>query len=279
MATVTVTKADARHLPRWVAPAIYLALIVVAEVALSIQVPGDPPAYPYQALGYALHVSILFALLFHSTFVSFRDRPQAYLLMATSFAPLIRILSLSLPHADFPILVWLAIISVPLLGAVGSVAYVQRLRPRDLGLTLDLRSVWIQVAVGLTGVPLGFIEYLILRPSPWSMVGLFGGLAAAALIIFFATGLPEELAFRGILLRRAVDAFGERKGLAFTTIVFASLHIFYLNLVDLVFVLVVGLFYGIVVLRTRSLWGAIISHTIDNVVLYLLAPQVISLTP
>ena len=279
MATVTATEADAPHLARWVAPASYLALIVVAEVALSIQVSGDPPAYPYQAYGYALHVSILFALLFHSTFVSFRDRPQAYLLMATSFAPLIRILSLSLPHADFPILVWLAIISVPLLGAVGTVAYVQQLRLRDLGLTLDLRSVWIQVAVALTGVPLGLIEYIVLRPSPWSMAGLFGGLAAAVLIIFLATGLSEEIAFRGILLRRSVEALGKRNGLVFTTIVFASLHIFYLNLADLVFVLVVGLFYGIVVLRTRSLWGAIISHTIDNVVLYLLAPQIIALAP
>src|SRR3972149_12067330 len=227
MATVTVTKADARHLPRWVAPATYLALIFVPEVSLSIQVPGPPPAYPYQAYGYALHVSILFALLFHSTLVSFRDRPQAYLLMATSFAPLIRILSLSLPHADFPILVWLAIISVPLLGAGGTGAYVQRLRPRDLGLTLDLRSVWIQVAVALTGVPLGLIEYIVLRPSPWSMAGLFGGLAAAVLIIFLATGLSEEIPFRGILLRRSVEALGKRNGLGFTTIRFRSAALFY----------------------------------------------------
>jgi membrane protease YdiL (CAAX protease family) len=277
MATVTVTEAETHRTPRWVAPAVYLALIVLAEVILSIQEPGNPPSYPYQAYGYALHVAILFALLFHSVLVSIRDRTRSYLLLATGFAPLVRILSLSLPHADFPILFWLAIISVPLLGAIGAVAYIQKMGPKDLGLVLSARSAAVQAGIALTGIPLGLIEYEVLRPTPWSTEGLWGGLIAAVLIIFVATGLSEELAFRGIMLRRAVEALGTRGGLGFVTLVFASLHIFYLNPADLLFVLLVGLFYGVTVLRTRSLWGPIFSHTLDNVVLYLLAPQILAL--
>ena len=56
------------------------------------------------------------------------------------------------------------------------------------------------------------------------------------------------------------------------TAVFASLHIFFLNGIDLVFVFAVGLFYGIVVLKTKNLWGVILSHSLGNVILYLVAP-------
>ena len=91
-------------------------------------------------------------------------------------------------------------------------------------------------------------------------------------MIFFATGFSEELIFRAILLKRAVEGLGQRGGLLYVTAIFASLHIFFLNGVDLVFVFAVGLFYGVVVLVTRNLWGVILSHSLGNVILYLVAP-------
>jgi membrane protease YdiL (CAAX protease family) len=50
------------------------------------------------------------------------------------------------------------------------------------------------------------------------------------------------------------------------------MHIFFRNGYDLTFVFFVGLFYAIAVVKTKSLWGAIMSHTLGNVVLYLIAP-------
>src|SRR5439155_516395 len=93
-----------------------------------------------------------------------------------------------------------------------------------------------------------------------------------SVVIFFATGVSEELIFRAILLRRAVEGLGPRGGLLYVTAIFASLHVFFLNGVDLVFVFAVGLFYGTVVLVTRNLWGVILSHSLGNVILYLVAP-------
>ena len=58
------------------------------------------------------------------------------------------------------------------------------------------------------------------------------------------------------------------------TATFASLHIFFLNGRDLVFAFGVGLFYGFIVLKTRNLWGVILSHSLGNVILYLVAPFV-----
>ena len=69
-----------------------------------------------------------------------------------------------------------------------------------------------------------------------------------------------------------MQTLGARTGVLFVTLVFSAMHIFFLNALDLAFVFLVGLFYAVVVVRTKSLWGAIMSHTLGNVVLYLLAP-------
>ncbi len=123
------------------------------------------------------------------------------------------------------------------------------------------------------GVPLGLIEFYILRPGDW-VSGSFtvAAVAGAVVVMFFATGLAEELIFRGIMLQRARESLGTISGIVFVTGVFATLHLFYQNAYDLVFVFCVGLFYAAVVVRTRSLWGVILSHTFANVILYVLAP-------
>src|SRR5205823_8973750 len=107
---------------------------------------------------------------------------------------------------------------------------------------------------------------------PWISALSVNAFLAGAVVIFFATGLSEELIFRGILLRHAVAGLGEGEGLLYVTAIFTSLHIYFLNSWDLVFVFAVGLFYGIAVLKTKNLWGAILSHSLGNVILYMVAP-------
>ncbi len=202
-----------------------------------------------------------------------RKPTGAYLLTAVSLASLLRIYSLAIPRYTFTILEWLGLVSVPLLISVAAVAYVQRLRPKELGLGIgSLRQVHVQTAIAVTGVPLGILEFFILRPDAWIEEITVAALVGGSLVIFLATGISEELIFRGIMLKRAVEGLGSAPGLLFVSTIFASLHIFFLSAADLAFVFLVGLFYGVSVLKTRSLWGVILSHSLGNVVLYLLAP-------
>jgi len=211
-----------------------------------------------------------------------KDATLAPLLVAASLASLVRVFSLAVPRYPFfatpetnslNTIPWLALVSVPLLVSIAAVAYVQRLRPRDLGLAVDRwPEIVQQTAIALTGIPLGLVEFFILRPAAWIAQLTFGSLVLGGLVIFFATGFSEELIFRAILLKRAVEGLGTRGGLLYVTVIFASLHIFFLNGVDLVFVFAVGLFYGFIVLKTRNLWGVILSHSLGNVILYLVAP-------
>src|SRR2546425_1182668 len=251
MATATATAeiASART-SRWTYLLAYLAAVIVAEILIAIPGPPNGEGRPFQPIGLAMHILRVFTLAV----------PRFNFIATPETDPLNTI-------------PWLALVSVPLLVSVAAVAYVQGLRPRDLGLVIRRwNEVPLQLAVAMTGIPLGLLEFSILRPPKWipqeTIVGLLGG----GLVIFLATGLSEELIFRGILLKRAVEALNDPDGLLYVTLIFASLHIFFLNGLDLVFVFAVGLFYGFVVLQTKNLWGVILSHSLGNVILYLVAP-------
>lgn len=248
---------------RWTILLAYLGAVVAAELLI---------AFAGQELGLAIHILLVFALILFSVVISSTDAALAPLLVAASLASLIRVFSLAVPRFGPDILPWLLLVSVAV------VVYVQRLSVRDLGLwPIGPRQLLVQIAIGLTGVPLGVIEFFILRPRPgdWiSDLGLQPFLFGSA-VIFLATGVSEELIFRGIMLRRAIDVVGTHGGILFVTSVFAALHIFFRNPQDLAFVFGVGLLYAIVVIRTKSLWGAIMSHSLGNIVLYLTAPFVL----
>src|SRR5437867_8152818 len=283
MATVTAHPTPAVPASRWPYLLAYLAAVIAAEVLIAIPGPTSLTDRPFQSIGLGIHILLVFTLMFLSVIIQPKDATLAPLLVAASLASLVRVFSLAVPRYNFlaspetnaqNTIPWLALVSVPLLVSVAAVAYVQRLRPRDLGLAVrSWPEVVQQTAIASTGIPLGLVEFFILRPpDAWIAQLTFSSLVLGGIVIFFATGFSEELIFRAILLKRAVEGLGTRGGLLYVTAIFASLHIFFLNGVDLVFVFAVGLFYGFIVLRTRNLWGVILSHSLGNVILYLVAP-------
>src|SRR2546428_4021912 len=165
---------------RWPYPIAYLAAVIAAEVLISI--PGGPLGLdrPFQPIGLSIHILLVFTLMFLSVVIQPKDATLAPLLVAASLASLIRVFSLAVPRYNFlglqgpgaetdPLntLPWLALVSVPLLVSIGTVAYVQRLRPSDLGL---LFKRWIDLPIqaggAKTGVPLALLQFAILRIQP-----------------------------------------------------------------------------------------------------------------
>ncbi len=277
MATENVKMGWTLRAPRWLLGVLALVGIIVAEVLVAIPDPTNPTVFPYQQYGLTLHILLVFVLLFTAVYIQDRDIELSVFLVALSLAPLIRIFSLSMPRfwgtAPTATLPWLAVVGIPLLVSAAAVAYVQQLPPWLIGLGIRSWSeLWVQTGIGLTGIALGLTEYTILRPQAWVTGDTIVAVLAGGIVMFFSTGLAEELIFRGILMRRAIELLGTPRGVLFVTCVFAAMHIFYRNPVDLTFVFGVGLLYAVVVLRTRNLWGAIMSHTLANVTLYLIAP-------
>jgi uncharacterized protein len=126
----------------------------------------------------------------------------------------------------------------------------------------------------VASVGLGLVEYLILRPEPLGGLPWETGLLPALSLAFF-TGFPEELIFRGIMQTAARPLLG-RWNWPYVAAVFAALHIGYQSLIDVAFVFAVGLLYGWVFERTRSIIGVSIGHGVANGILFFVAPYLLS---
>lgn len=237
---------------------IYLAGIALAEALTTFVEPR---------LGLATHCLLLGGLVFHSSRVE-GSKERAFL-VSLALAPLIRILSLSLPLTQFPVLYWYLLTSIPLFVAVLIAAPALGYSWSELG--LNLRGLPFQMLIGSSGLVFGMVEYYILRPDPLAPALEWAYVWWPALILLISTGLLEELIFRGLLQRATIDALGPW-GLVYVAVLFATLHIGYQSLVDVLFVLGVGLFLGWVVQRTGSLLGATLSHGLTNITLFLVMP-------
>src|SRR5271157_12870 len=109
--------------------------------------------------GFIIYIGILLALLVHAA-LSNRYYPDR-LLMTLSLVPLIRIISLAMPLAGIPQFWWYPIIYTPILAAAVVAARILGYSRRNLGITTGF--IPVQLLIGMTGLALGPLEYLILR--------------------------------------------------------------------------------------------------------------------
>ena len=240
----------------------YLTFMILAEAITSFV---DP------VFGLVLHSIIMVSLLILSS-LEYGENPSSKFFLSLSLAPLIRIISLSVPLTHFPRYAWYIVVNVPVLVAVLAMMRVQGVGFKDAGIKFS--KPLAQMGIALTGIPLGFIDYLILKPESIAQGLSFWDLTLLAIGLGLSTGFVEELVFRGLMQPSAVEVFGERLGLIGVAAVFAALHIGWLSMIDLVFVFSIGLFYGFATLKTGNIMGVSLSHGITNIVLFLVAPSI-----
>ena len=236
----------------------YLGALAAAEVLTALIEPRG---------GLVLHGVLLVILLLHTALTW--EHPSHGLLLSLAFAPLIRLLSLSLPLAGIPLVYWYSITSVPLF--VAAVIALHTLRFSWGGIGVNLRALPVQLLVSLTGLAFGYIEYQILEPEPLARAFTWEQLWIPALILLVSTGFVEEVIFRGVMRRAATETLG-RFGPLYVAVLFAVLHVGYKSLLDVLFVFGVALFFGWVVARTGSILGVTLSHGLTNIVLFLVVP-------
>jgi membrane protease YdiL (CAAX protease family) len=237
----------------------YLVAMAVAEVLTALIEPR---------VGLVLHGVLLTTLLINTALVW--RHPGHTLLLSLAFAPLIRLLSLSMPLAGFPRVYWYFIISVPLFAATLVGLRTLGFSMQEVGLTA--KALPLQAMVGLTGLTLGYVEYHILRPSPLAQGLAWGELWLPGLILLLSTGFVEELVFRGMMQQAVTKALGVVWGVTYVAALFAVLHVGHLSLLDVAFVFVVALFFGAVKAHTGSIVGVTLAHGLTNILLFLTLP-------
>jgi len=247
---------------------LYLLAITVAEIITYFLQP---------MVGVALYIIILIITFYDAAIINkyFHER----FILSISLIPILRIISLvlTLPLFESEVLqIWqYPIIYTPLLAAAVVLVNILGYKFREIGVKFGFLP--IQLAIALTGLGFGVVEYLILKPESMVTELTFQTVWLPALLLLLATGLVEEFIFRGVLQRSATEAFGGW-GIVYVSYLFAILHIGWIQaesqfaVYDVAFVFVVALFFGWIVKKTGSLFGVTLAHGLTNIILFIVAP-------
>lgn len=253
------------RIPRpWKTTLCYLAVLTTAEGLI---------AFRAISAGLILHGFILFALLLQASRNHIRRENR--FLVVLSLVPLMRLLNLSLPLSNFAVIYWSALVGVPLSLAVYLCMRLTGLKGRMIGLCLSWRAMPGQLLIGISGVLLGYIEFLILRPEPHINELRLELIWMPALILLIFTGLLEEVIFRGMLHISAMQKLG-RLGIPYVAVIFAILHLGHSSSLEVFFMFAVASIYSFLRQRTGSLVGVSLSHGLANIFLYLVFPFLIT---
>ena len=237
----------------------YLLGIAAAELVTTLINPQ---------LGLAIHGILLVVIFLHGSLLA--QGAERKFLLTLTLAPLIRLLSLSMPLFKFEFVTWYMIIGVPLLAAALVVMRLTGYKAKEVGLAWGTRLP-LQVAVALSGIGLGYLEYQILQPVPLADSLSLEQIWMPALILAIFTGFLEELIFRGLMQRASIVVLN-KLSFVYVSLLFAVLHIGYKSITDFVFVFLVGLFFSVVVKRTNSILGVTLAHSLTNITLFLIFP-------
>lgn len=154
----------------------------------------------------------------------------------------------------------------------------------DLGATLSLRSVsrsvylWASLTVLALGVALSPVISLLLGLMPWllppgilsealfelvqlSRLERAPGFLAFLLAVSVGPGISEELIFRGLVLCGFLSRFRPTAAIALTALLFGLIHIIPLQVLT---ASITGLLLGYLVVRTGSIYPAIVAHIVTN---------------
>jgi membrane protease YdiL (CAAX protease family) len=87
------------------------------------------------------------------------------------------------------------------------------------------------------------------------------GVAVAAVVFVVLSPVCEEVLFRGVAFRGFAAEFGPVRAIAYTGVLFA---VFHQKELQLLLLTVLGLYFGLVVWLTGSLWAGIAAHALNN---------------
>lgn len=105
--------------------------------------------------------------------------------------------------------------------------------------------------------------YNIKQGTPALVIGI---------LLFAWIGPCEEIFWRGFLQQRLASLFGKNSGYIAAAFMYGITHLYALNFTLFGAALVCALFWGFLFKRYGSLWPAIISHSVWDVFVFIIAP-------
>ncbi|AYK15085.1 MAG: CPBP family intramembrane glutamic endopeptidase [Methanosarcina flavescens] len=216
-----------------------------------------------------MHALILLGLSFSTMFIRNEEIQKTY--QALILLPILRLVDLSMPffyeEKLYNLIFIYGLMTIP----VSIAATNQGFTGAQLGITFKKIGIYIPFSIVL-GLLLGTVEFLIVGENPLindlSILNLLG----LTMIMIFLVSPVEEMIFRSILQNRLEIVLGGREALIITSILFGLMHSGYGNIIEILYISIVGTLLGYLFYRTRSLPLVTLIHGFINVFFFGIIP-------
>lgn len=91
-------------------------------------------------------------------------------------------------------------------------------------------------------------------------------------LLFFIIGPSEEIFWRGYVQDKFMEFFGDRKGWLITTAIYSLVHIWALNPMLMLAAIVLGLHWGFLYMKYKSIIPGLVSHAIWDTLIFVILP-------
>lgn len=143
------------------------------------------------------------------------------------------------------------------------------IRRRDLAKTLLVVALSLPVVMTLNLIPVTVLEYLGYQSTSGLPIATdFPTIVLQFIIISVSAGICEEILFRGVILETLRDYFPVRRAIWVSAILFGLFHFNVMNLLGPIYL---GVVFGTLAVKTRSLVPAILGHMTNNGLAYVLS--------
>lgn len=231
-------------------------LILLAEILIFY---GKPEA------AMPIHALNLVFLSLSTIFVNNRTYPALMLL------PLFRLLNVAMPVFFHLTLYSYALVYAPMFIPIYLILKEKFITHEEAGLTFERFWFYLPLALSM-GLALGWGEYLILKPQMLTVNNDPLEILILVLVMIVFVGVVEEFIFRSSLQTVLQERIGIMAGLVLSSIIFGFMHSGYHLPLELLYVTLAGLAFGLLFWFSKSLPVIAFAHGVTNISLFLLAP-------
>ncbi|GAC1353918.1 MAG: hypothetical protein NVSMB42_10900 [Herpetosiphon sp.] len=219
------------------------------------------------AIGLSINAVLILGLLLLGSLT--RAVGERRLALSLTVAPLMTLLSMSLPLTHLPPLAVYPTVGLPLLFTTWLVG-------RRSGLSwkvavFRLHNVLLQLVFAGSGVAIGVVEYHILQPAGLVQALSWYDLWLPIIVLIVFVGLAEEILFRGVLQALAIPVLGSAS-LLYISLLVGALHVGYRSLREVLFAFGVSILFAYHVYWGKSLLGVTLAHSLASVTLLVIMP-------
>lgn len=231
-------------------------LILLAEILIFY---GKPEA------AMPIHALNLVFLSLSTIFVNNRTYPALMLL------PLFRLLNVAMPVFFHLTLYSYVLVYAPMFIPMYMILKERFITAEEAGLTFERFWFYLPVSISM-GLALGWGEYMVIKPQMLVVDNDLQQMLILALTMIFFVGVVEEFVFRSSLQTVLQERIGLIGGLVLASVIFGFMHSGYHLTLELLYVSLAGLAFGVLFWLSKSLPVVSLSHGVTNISLFLIVP-------